>query len=291
MKAKVSLVRSKDSYEGVGTCLRNLEADLKQALSTIPSVLVKVNFVDTRKELACTPYQAVKSFIDFITGFYERGILIAESPTWGVAIDGFEKYGFYELGETYPQVSFLNLKEDETVTKEINKIALPFSKSMLDAPFIVSMARPKTHSSVVVTLGIKNVIVGAINKGYKYRIKVHKGIHRNFLDLTELVYPSLVVLDGTVGMEGRGPIMGTKKQAGWCIASLDPLAADTLATYLMGYDFADIDYLRLMSEAQKGATFPKDNIEVIGNDPEELLNPFQSHPAYKQLQKHKNTAS
>ena len=86
-------------------------------------------------------------------------------------------------------------------------------------------------------------------------------------------------------MEGRGPLIGTEKKAGWCIASLDSLAADSLALYLMGHNIEDIGYLYLMSEAQRGSTFPKDNIEIIGNDPKELINPFQPHPAYNRIKK------
>jgi uncharacterized protein (DUF362 family) len=283
VQSKISLVRSKDHETGVQACLKNIENELKEALSKLSSLLIKVNFVDTRKELACTPFQAVKSFVDFITVFYKKEIIIAEAPTWGVKIDGFQKYGYYELVDMYPQITFLNLRDDESISKLVNNLSLPFSKKMLKSPFIVSITRPKTHSSVGITLGIKNVLVGAINGGWKSRLKVHKRIHQNLLDISEFIYPNLVVIDGFIGMEGRGPLMGTEKKAGWCISSLDPLAADSLATYLMGHDIEDIGYLYLMGEAKKGAIFSKDEINIIGENPETLITPFKPHNAFKKI--------
>ena len=116
------------------------------------------------------------------------------------------------------------------------ELTLLLSKTMVEAPFIVSVARPKTHCSVGVTLGIKNVTVGAIH-GYSTRRKIHgESIHETIAALSAHVYPDFVVLDGTSGMEGGGPIRGTKINAGWTLASFDALAVDSLATYLMGFD-------------------------------------------------------
>ena len=287
MKVKVSLVKSNNHYRGVNECLKNLKDEIKKSVSNISSLIIKVNFVDTRVELATTPFQAVKSFIDFILSFYDGDIIIAEAPSWGVKIDAFEKYGYTKLAEQHPQITLLNLREDESVIKKIKspqgELTIPLSKTLLEAPFLVSITRPKTHSSVIVTLGIKNVLVGAINGGIQYRYKIHKGIHQNLVQLSDFIYPDLGVIDGTIGMENRGAVAGIQKKAGWCISSLDPLAADTLATYLMGNDIEDIGYLYLMGEAKKGAVFPKDDIVIIGENPKTLINPFKPHNAFKKL--------
>ena len=50
-----------------------------------------------------------------------------------------------------------------------------------------------------------------------------------------MVYPDFVVTDGTVGMEGGGPVRGKAIKSGWIIASFDALAADSLAADLMGF--------------------------------------------------------
>jgi uncharacterized protein (DUF362 family) len=250
---KVSLAKSEDHYGGVQRSLEPIKQDIKKSLSDVSSLVIKINLVITRTprynkgvELATTPLQAVKSFIDLVSPFYTGQITLAESATWGKTKEGFEMYGFTELAEDNPKIRLLDLKEDTTIIKTINyaegTLTLPFSKTMLEAPFLVSIARPKTHCSVVATAGIKNVLVGAINGRWKDRLKIHKGnlIHNIIASIADVTYPDLTIIDGTDGMEGNGPIRGTEIKSGWALASLDALAADSLTTYLMGFDVEDV---------------------------------------------------
>lgn len=238
-------------------------------------------------ELATTPFQAVKSFIDFISPFYKGEIIIAERATWGKTKEGFQMYGFAELAEENSQVSLLDLKEDEVIVKTVEypggKLKLPLSKTMVNAPFLVSIARPKTHCSVVASAGIKNVLVGAINGSWKERLQIHKGefIHNIMARLADFVYPDLVIVDGTSGMEGNGPIRGTEIKAGWTLASFDALAADSLATHLMGFDVDDVTYLTMFKEKEFGLFYPNNEIEIVGDKPKDLIAPFKPHRRFK----------
>jgi uncharacterized protein (DUF362 family) len=294
MKSKISLVKSESHFEGVQQSLAHIQSDVEKSLSTISSLIIKINFVITRTprysggvELATTPFQAVKSFIDFISPFYRGEIIIAERATWGKTKEGFQMYGFAELAEENSQVSLLDLKEDETIVKTVEypegKLKLPFSKTMLSAPFLVSIARPKTHCSVVASAGIKNVLVGAINGRWKERLQIHKGnlIHDIMARIADFVYPDLVIIDGTSGMEGNGPIRGTEIKAGWTLASFDALAADSLATYLMGFAVDDVTYLTMLNEKEFGLFYPNDEIEIVGDKPKDLVTPFKPHRCFK----------
>jgi uncharacterized protein (DUF362 family) len=260
--------------------------------------VIKINLVITRTprysdgvELATTPFQAVKSFTDFISPFYDGNIIIAESATWGKTKEGLEMYGFTELAEKNPQIRLLDLKEDATTVKTIRytegALTLPFSKTMLEAPFLVSIARPKTHCSVVATAGIKNVLVGAINGRWKDRLKIHKGnlIHDIMASIADVTYPDLTIVDATVGMEGNGPIRGTEIKSGWTLASLDALAADSLATHLMGFDADDVPYLKLLKDKGVGFFYPNNKIEIVGENPKDLITPFKPHRSFKKQRK------
>jgi uncharacterized protein (DUF362 family) len=290
---KVSLVKSGGHFKGVQNSLSLLKKDLKKALSKMSSLVIKVNFVDTRVELATTPLKAVEGFIDFILPFFKGEIIIAEGATWGVKIDAFQKYGFTKLAKKNPQVKILDLREDELVEKKIKypegEVVLPFSKTVLEAPFLVSITRPKTHTIVIVTLGIKNVLVGVV-QGYRMRLKIHKGkfIHNIMTTIAKDAYPDLVILDGTVGMEGDGPVKkGTKIKAGWALASLDALAADSLATYLMGFDVNDIGYLNLLKEKGLGLLYPNKKIQILGEEPKKLITPFRPPKTFEKRKKWK----
>lgn len=282
---KVSLAKSQN-HEGVLSALSLLKNDLKKKLSDIPSIVVKVNFVDTRTELATTPFQAVKNFVDFVSPFFKGEIVIAEAPSWGVKVDPFEKYGFNQLIKEYSQVKLVNLKEGKYIEKKIKypqgEVVLSFSKAIIEAPFLVSITRPKTHNCVIATLGLKNVIFGAM-PSYNARLKAHKGkfIHHVMAEIADYAYPDLIVIDGTIGMEGDGPIKGSAVKSGWAVASLDALAADSLGVYLMGFEIEDIGYLNLLKDKNLGALYPKDRIDVLGEKPEKLRKPFKPHKNFE----------
>jgi len=302
MVSKVSLVKSEDHYNGVQNTLHIIKDDLVKSLSNISSLVIKVNLVVAKNkgypkgvELATTPIKAVESFIDFISPFYKKEIIIAERSAWGKTKEGFEIYGFTKLAKKNPQVRLLDLKDDKIIEKTINypegKLVLPFSKTMLETKFLVSIARPKTHCDVRFTAGIKNVLVGSINGSWECRLQIHQGkyVHHILASIADLVYPHLVVIDGTVGMEGNGPIMGRKNRSGWSLSSFDALAADTLAVYLMGFVVNDINYLKILKEKKKGLSFPDKKIEILGEKPKLLISKFLPHHKFKKTLKQTKT--
>ena len=155
---------------------------------------------------------------------------------------------------------------------------------MLEAPFLASITRPKTHCTVVMTAGIKNVLVGAIHK-YSMRRKIHRGkfIHYILASIADMVYPDVVVTDGTTGMESGGPVRGKEIKSGWTLSSFDALAADSLAVHLMGFEVNDIGYLSLLKEKGSGLCYPNGEIEIIGENPKDLVTPFKPHRNFKKM--------
>jgi uncharacterized protein (DUF362 family) len=295
LKPSISLVKSKDHYYGVHDSLKPLKRDVTESLSNISSLVIKINLVITRipryskgVELATTPVDAVRSFIDFIAPFYKGKIIIAEEAAWGDTMEGFTMYGFTELAEENTQVELLDLKSDEALLKKIKysegELELPLSRTILEAPFLVSIARPKTHCNVVMTASIKNVLVGAIQK-YSMRRKIRRGkfIHSIMASIADFTYPDFVIVDGTVGMEGGGPVRGTEIKAGWTLASFDALATDSLATCLMGFSIDAVEYLDILRGKKFGALYPRDKVEIIGEKVETLITPFKPHRSFKNL--------
>ncbi len=60
------------------------------------------------------------------------------------------------------------------------------------------------------------------------------------------------------------------------LASLDPLAMDTLATKLMGFDPTQIMYLTSMAQAGMGQG-DLEKIEVLGRPAEQCQHHFKAH--------------
>jgi uncharacterized protein (DUF362 family) len=283
----VSISSSAQSYSGTTKALEPLQSQLKKRLNKLDQLVVKINFVTARNKLATTPVESVHAFIDFIQPFYKGKIIIAEEASIGSTKTGFKQFGYQELAENYPQVELVYSKNTDSKKVTLNypqgAVTVPLSKLYLNN-FVVSITRPKTHDAVVVTLSIKNLLVGAIQGGIPIRQQIHQGHYINWIlkQLSKHIYPDLAVIDGTIGMQGQGPGSGDPIESNWSLASFDPLAADSLATALMGFKIKNVGYLNLIKKTGKGKLYPEDKIKIIGPDPEQLKKHYQPHSSFEQ---------
>jgi hypothetical protein len=79
MESKISLVKSKEHYTGIKKVLLPLQNDIKEIIEKIDTLVIKINLVititprrPTGVELAVTPVETVRGFIDFISAFYHK---------------------------------------------------------------------------------------------------------------------------------------------------------------------------------------------------------------------------
>jgi uncharacterized protein (DUF362 family) len=116
--------------------------------------------------------------------------------------------------------------------------------------------------------------------------KIHQGYPVHNLDLYLLARaypPHLSVIDGYIGMEGNGPIVGDPVPWGIAVASQDPVAADCLAAQLMGFSISDIGYLWYCSQKGLG-TGDIGQMEILGANLHDCYHRF-SPPANFEAQK------
>ena len=114
------------------------------------------------------------------------------------------------------RIRFVDLNTDDVEWRElasnftgIGRMALP--ASVLNADLVVSMPKLKTHHWAGMTCSMKNlfgVVPGAVY-GWPKNVLHQHGIDDSIVDLVATVRPGLTIVDGIVGMEGDGPIMGT----------------------------------------------------------------------------------
>jgi uncharacterized protein (DUF362 family) len=152
-----------------------------------------------------------------------------------------------------------------------------------DTDVVVSMPKLKTHHWVGVTLSLKNCfgcMPGRVYGWPKDVFHVH-GIPNSILDIVAAVRPSLAIVDGIVGMQGDGPIMGDPVPSGVVVVSRDPVAADVTAARLMGMDPERVGYLmeagRFLGQARS------ERIEQRGEDPLRLARSFRPAPGFEYL--------
>jgi uncharacterized protein (DUF362 family) len=134
----------------------------------------------------------------------------------------------------------------------------------------------KTHNNVVVTLGLKNILVGTLS-GVEQKRKIHKGskaINLTLAKMAQHVVPDLTIIDGTVGMQGNGPIDGFEMKSNVMIASHHGIAADVVGLQVMGYSLDQVGYLRYGMELRNLSV---EDLEIVGETIEAVRVSYADH--------------
>ncbi|MFB0502904.1 MAG: DUF362 domain-containing protein [Candidatus Bathyarchaeia archaeon] len=272
--------------------LRLIERRIKEGLEGKRKVLVKPNFVSTRRQLSATHVDAVRAVLDMIGRYHSGKVVIGEGPAGSDLDTGLANYDYFKLQDEY-DVDFVDLNKDDYVEVEVKKSETSrirkfhVSKTVVESDYRVSVALPKTHDMAIVTLTIKNVVVGSL-VGHKSRVhQGYRGINLNIAKLAQVVMPHLGVIDGFVGMEGIGPVSGDPVELGAAAASVSPISLDAVMTKIMGFNPYDIGYLYYLDEWKVG-TIDLEKIEIAGTPIEEVSRRFRPHPRYRSMLHWKN---
>ncbi len=167
----VAIVRGPDRYENITQALGLLGKEVVSGALH----LVKPNFVSTKVQLSATHRDAARAVIDFVRQHTGHGVVIAEGAAASDTFEGYENFGFVELAETYQDVELRDLNTDayQSVTlfdKDMRPLSFRIAKTVLDSDNRISLAIPKTHDAAVVTLSLKNMVVGSLIRDMGYNL-------------------------------------------------------------------------------------------------------------------------
>ncbi|MBU4332291.1 DUF362 domain-containing protein [Patescibacteria group bacterium] len=293
---KVSIIKGNNRYQNIADSLNLIKNEVQEQIQDKQNIIIKPNFLYDDKPNAATNVQAVKATIDFVQQFTNQQITIAEAPFSGT-VEGAVKNFNYDKELADYNIKYLDLNEEPTEDIEVpvteNELAkLKIAKPILESDFRISVCPPKTHDTVILTLGIKNLIVGSIiskdaTLGHNSRGEIHGGYYKTnkiLFELLKIIPPNLTVIDAWQVMEGDGPSHGQMADMGLALASLDPAAVDSVMAYLMGFDPDDIGYLYFVGADCNPplGTNQLDKIEIIGNIDLQLeRKKFEPHPDYE----------
>ena len=154
--------------------------------------------------------------------------------------------------------------------------------------FVISSAMLKTHNTVIATLSVKNMVLGApLHQGpqdtarWNEKRKFHLGIrqtHYSMLVTAQRLRPQwgVALIDGYEGMEGNGPSSGTPVSSRIAIASTDFIAADRVGVEAMSVNPEWLGYLKYCGELGLGQ-YDLSKIDVIGASLAEVKKPYRMH--------------
>ena len=206
---------------------------------------------------------------------YERGakkVIVGDSPFYGCSEPErcFTDTGMGEAVEKAGAKWVTFGEHDFRIFRNASR-SLPAEVGISEFVFkcdkMINMAVMKTHFNCLVTLGMKN-LKGCMRPEDKAAF--HKiNLNRAIVALNKLVRPDLTIVDGTVGMEGMGPASGTPVNANLLMAGRDIVAVDSVASFLMGIDPAEV--MTIIQGHQAGlGEMDLEKIEVVGESPDEV---------------------
>jgi uncharacterized protein (DUF362 family) len=217
-----------------------------------------------------------------------KGVVVAEGPGHQRDTPLVLSQSGYQESLRDQKIQFIDLNRDDLIRTPlrasytgIEELWLP--RTVLEAGFLVSMPKIKTHHWSGVTLAMKNMfgIVPGARYGWPKNILHWKGIQESILDLCATVPIHFVIADGIMAMEGNGPLNGTPRPLGRIVLADDPVAADATCTRLMGFEPGRIAHIR------EGARFlgntDPGHIDQVGETVMPPATPFRVLPEFANL--------
>ncbi len=263
-------------------------------------ILLKPNLIETMPGTVhiCTRPEVVFAAVEVFRKLGAAAVLIGEGP--GHCRDTVRVLEEADMADALVEhkATFVDLNNDDLILRPnagrirvgdvrdtwLPTLTLPATLDQVD--WVVSMPKMKTHHWLGVTLSMKNLfgLMPGIVYGWPKNVFHWAGLEQSVLDINATVRPSLAIIDGIVGMEGDGPIMGTPKPAGVLVMGRNLPAVDATAARIMGIDPLKVTYLKDANGVL--GTILADNILQRGESIAAVRTDFQlldSIPAHRGL--------
>jgi uncharacterized protein (DUF362 family) len=284
--AKVGIVRAQDIDDNALVRVKMFELlDMLQDSIQIPVnaiVLVKVNLcllLDCETGATIDP-RLVRYLAEWLLERYSiKEIVIAESDATALSADrAFYCLGWDRILTEVPKTRYLNLSRDERVKVKLEGLFLKeveMSRTFMDADYLISFAKLKTHSMQFMSGIMKNQF-GALPE--KLKIIYHPHLTEVICDMVRARPPDLCLVDGLIAHEGPGPVGGIPRLMRLIIGGTDALATDHACSRLMGINPRKVPHLKLATENNLGAS----QYAILGCSIEDVAQDFAFIPRWRQ---------
>jgi len=261
------------------------------------TILLKPNLVETRADAPHinTHPSVIRAAAEAFRSLGASNVLLAEgSGHCRDTLRLLEETGMADV-LVEDRIPFVDLNYDDVYTvpnagghSRLKTLTLPLTLRKVD--WVVSMAKLKTHHWAGVTLSMKNLfgLMPGSFYGWPKNILHHAGIENCILDINATVRPHFAIVDGIVGMEGDGPIMGAPKAAGVIVMGRNFPAVDATCSRVMGIDPGRVDYIA--DSSGRLGTIREENIRQRGETIRSVHSDFdllQKIPAHRGLRLHR----
>jgi uncharacterized protein (DUF362 family) len=230
---------------------------------------------------ATTDPRVVEGIVRYLQEeFQVSDISIVESDGTQVLADmAFKLLGYESLSKRL-NVKLVNLSKVSSSYKVfdgnvfLKKIKYPHI--LEKANWLISVPKIKSHTLCSFGGTMKNQY--GCNP-YPNKSIYHKNLHDYIVDLNRAFKPQLIVVDGIVAMEGRGPVDGIPIKMNALIFGRDVVAVDHLIARIIGINPNRVRYFVEARKRGLGTT----NYKIVGTSLKDIEQRFKSTPRRRNL--------
>lgn len=236
------------------------------------SVVVKPNICYHRNphEMIVTDFRLIEAVLEWLKERTSRVIVVESDNRTGSAGHRVETLGLNHMLQRL-DVHFANLsRERDLLMKNVDGLVFHVPKMIAEADYVVNLPKLKTCAGMTVSLSLKNSfgLVAERNKP-----SMHRSLDKILLEVNRSIRRHLIVVDGVIGMEGNGPLLGEPVQTETIVAGTSPVPVDATCSRIMGFDPAQISHIKTCSEGGLGP-LDAEKINIVGEDMRTVAKPY-----------------
>ena len=237
-KSRVVLVKTDSRADGVKKCLDLLKINPFEG----QNVLIKPNLNTSDETPGSTHVDTLKALLERAREMGAKNLSIGDRSGPEPTAQVFEKKGlpalaaafnaklrnFDELGEN----GYLRFNPPASHWKDGFLVARP----VVETPCVVSTCCLKTHQfGGIFSMSLKNSVGIVPRAGHSFMKQLHGSPdqRRMIAEINAAYQPGLIVLDGLVAFVDKGPMTGSRKDAGVFLAGTDRVAVDAVGLAIL----------------------------------------------------------
>lgn len=259
----------------------DIEGAVKRSIELIGGLNIKKNAKVVIKPNVClwkntdgmiiTDPRVLEVVLKIVSKYTDRIIVVESDNNSGSAEKRVKKSGVMEIIERN-NAEFINLSRDESEEHEVAGFKIHIPKTVLNADYFINIPKIKTCNvkNLVISIAMKNMF-GILSD--KKKMALHEKLMDIILYINKVVKQDLIIVDGIIGMEGLGPVLGKPVNLNVIVSGLNPVTIDAICCKIMEINPYGVEILWKAYKMGMGE-IDVEKIDVLGEKIENVKRRF-----------------
>ncbi|MEM3165661.1 MAG: DUF362 domain-containing protein [Candidatus Methanomethylicia archaeon] len=218
-----------------------------------------------------TDPRILEAVLKIVRKYTDKIIVVESDNNSGSAEKRVKKSGIMEIIEKN-NAEFINLSRDESEEHEVAGFKIHIPKTVLNADYFINIPKIKTCNvkNLVISIAMKNMF-GILSD--KKKMALHEKLMDIILYINKIVKQDLIIVDGIIGMEGLGPVLGKPVNLNLIVSGLNPVTVDAVCCKIMEINPYAVEILWKAYKMGMGE-IDMEKIDVLGENIENVKRKF-----------------